>query len=353
MQTVELFVGIDYHRRKVQVCAMDAQGRVVLNRSCGSTPVEVAELLRGRGPVRRAALEACSGAASFGEALREMTGWQVELADAATVHRVKPVHDKSDRSDAHVLADLCRVNYLPRVWLPGEPVRDLRAVVQYRAGLVATRKQVKQRILATMREVRLEEPGRGRWSKKWLSWLRTTDRLSPMRRWIVDQHLADLDGLNARLLDAERQLGEMLKGDAIAERLLAMPGIGLVTASVLRAFVDRFDRFRSGKQLARYCGVTPRNASSGDRVADAGLVRRCEPLLKTAVIELAQRLRRYDPRWQAMSSRMAKACKPASVVVGAIANRWTRQLHHKMVALEKQIEAQASASALASSPVLV
>ncbi len=41
---------------------------------------------------------------------------------------------------------------------------------------------------------------------------------------------------------------------------------------MLRAEIGRFDRFGSGKQLARFCGLSPRNASSGTRQADAGLV---------------------------------------------------------------------------------
>ena len=47
------------------------------------------------------------------------------------------------------------------------------------------------------------------------------------------------------------------------------------------------DRFRNGKQLARYCGLTPCNRSSGDREADAGLVRQANPELRRVLIEAA------------------------------------------------------------------
>jgi transposase len=105
----------------------------------------------------------------------------------------------------------------------------------------------------------------------------------------------------------------------------------------MRAIIGRFDRFANGKQLARFCprlwAVTPCNASSGQRVADSGMVRAGDRQLKSVggvVIEAAQRLARYDPRYKEMSQRLRGRGKPASVVVGAVANRWVRWLHHQM-----------------------
>ncbi|MBY0308773.1 MAG: IS110 family transposase, partial [Phycisphaerales bacterium] len=69
-----------------------------------------------------------------------------------------------------------------------------------------------------------------------------------------------------------------------------------VTAWTMRALIGRFDGFSTGKQLARFCAVTPRNASSGHRVADSGMVKAGDPQLKSVLIEAAQRLRCYDPR---------------------------------------------------------
>ena len=76
-----------------------------------------------------------------------------------------------------------------------------------------------------------------------------------------------------------------------------------MTAWTLRAEVGRFDRFRSGKQLARFCGLSPKNASSGQRQADAGLIRAADPQLRTVLIEAAHRLARLDPRWWALAGR--------------------------------------------------
>jgi transposase len=104
----------------------------------------------------------------------------------------------------------------------------------------------------------------------------------------------------------------------------------MVTAWALRAEIGRFDRFRTGKQLARYCGLSPRNASSGQRPADAGLIKAGSELLRATLIEAAHRLIRFDPRWAALGAKLRSAGKPGSVVAAAVANRWVRWLFHQV-----------------------
>ena len=103
-----------------------------------------------------------------------------------------------------------------------------------------------------------------------------------------------------------------------------------MTAWTLRAEVGRFDRFRSGKQLARFCGLSPKNASSGQRQADAGLIKAGNPQLRATLIEAAHRLVRFDLRWAELGLRLREAGKPSCVVIAAVANRWVRWLFHQM-----------------------
>lgn len=92
-------------------------------------------------------------------------------------------------------------------------------------------------------------------------------------------------------------------------------------------------RFRSGKQAARFCGLTPRNASSGLKQADAGLVCASNAALRAVLIETAHRLMRYDPRWSTLGQSLKARGKPGSVTAAAIANRWVRWLHHQLLPL--------------------
>lgn len=332
MENVPVFVGLDYHSRSVQVCVMDAAGAVLVNRSCGNSVLEIGGAIGGGRTVRRAAIESCCGAADLTEALIKDLSWPVSMAHPGYVARMKHNPDKTDYADAKMLAELSRAGLIPPVWLPPQNVRELRLLVRLRADLVKSVRSVKTRLLAVLRQQRIAEPGTfGRWCRKWLTWLDGKDcTLSEQGRFAVEVYLEELAALRARIGKVEARLRAATTGDAIVARLLQIKGVGEVTAWTMRALIGRFDRFTSGKQLARFCAVTPRNASSGQRVADSGMIKAGDPQLKSVVIEAAQRLRRWAPRWQALSASMSARGKPASVIVGAIANRWLRGLYHQM-----------------------
>ena len=103
-----------------------------------------------------------------------------------------------------------------------------------------------------------------------------------------------------------------------------------MTAWVMRAFIGRFDRFKRSRQLSRYCGLSPANASSGRKQADAGLINGCNKVLRLTIIQAAHRLVRTSGRWKQLAESMKKRGKPANVIACAVANRWMRKVHHAM-----------------------
>ncbi len=163
-----------------------------------------------------------------------------------------------------------------------------------------------------------------------MGWLQKTDELSAEGRWVVDCHVERLVSLDRQIATVGKHLSQMTAEDVVVTRLLKFRGIGEVTAWVIRAEIGRFDRFRSGKQLSRFCGLSPRNASSGNRQADAGLVKAGSNLLRATLIEAAHRLIRWDGRWRALAGKWSRAGKPGSVIAAAVANRWMRWLFHQM-----------------------
>jgi transposase len=329
-----LSVGIDYHPGSVQVCVLDPAGNVLANQSCADDWRPIARLAARHGTVRRAAVEACCGSADLAEELIHEARWPVDLAHPGLVRRMKNSPDKHDRGDAHVLADLQRVGYLPRVWLAPAAVRELRRLVRFRQQLADRRRDVKLRIGATLRDLRLAAPaGATRWTKPWMAWVAAV-AVDESTRWVLDEHLLELRQLGERIALAERRLARKTAADPVVRRLLEQPGIGPVTAWVIRAEVGRFDRFARAKQLCRFCGLTPCNASSGERQADRGLVHAGNPLLKSVLIEAAHRLARHDGRWRALYGKLRAAGKPACVALAAVANRWVRTLFHQMNAVD-------------------
>jgi transposase len=327
MSTVPLYVGLDYHQSSIQVCAMDGTGRVLLNRACENRWQAVGDLVLTAGAPVRVALEACTGAADLAQELVDLAGWSVDLAHTTYVARMKRQPDKTDYSDARLLADLTRVGYLPRVWLPPRYIRDLRRLVSLRHSLVDQRRNLKLRLTGLLRDHRVRTPY-GRWTKPWRAWVQAPDTLPAVGRLIAGEVLQQLEDVAARIGRVEEQMGLFSAGDPIVTYLRTRPCIGPVTAWVLRAAIGDVSRFHNGKQLAHYCGLSPANASSGKRVADAGLISTGDPHLRATLIELAHRLRRTQPRWQAFGQALAGRGKPGSVIAAAIANRFIRQEYH-------------------------
>lgn len=328
-----VFVGLDYHAKSVQVCVLDREGKVLLNRSCGNDQETIANTVSlwcGQGTVVQAAIESCCGAANLAEELIGKAGWIVNLAHPGYVNRMKQNPDKTDFSDARLLADLQRVGYLPKVWMAPEDVRELRRLVRYRHQLAGDRRNLKLRIRAALREGRIVTPNCTAWTKLWLKWLRETAPLSTQTRWVIDKQLQRLSEVQQEINEVEQRLKGLSQDDEVVQRLLAQPGIGLVTAVTIRAEIGRFDRFRSGKQLAKFCGLSPRNASSGERQADAGLIKTGNRELRTVLIEAAHRLARHDEQWIKLHGRLRARGKKGSVIAAAVANRWVRKLYHQM-----------------------
>jgi transposase len=332
MCSLPVFAGLDYHDEQVQVCVLDQQGKVKLNRRFANDARRIHEAVAREGVVSRAAIEACCGAANLAEELISRFAWPIDLAHPGYVARLKQSPDKTDLGDARLVADLARVGYIPKVWLAPKYIRQLRALTRYRQQLVRERRDAKLRVRALLRENRQRPPeGVNAWTKAWLRWI---DELPcpPEDRWLLEQHLLQIKQLGERITIAEKRLAQVTADDPVVRRLLEEQGVGLVTAATLRAEIGRFDRFRNGKQLARFCGVTPRNASSGQRQADAGLIQAGNPELRRVLIELAHRLVwRCKGRWWKLACELMQRGKPRNVVVAAVANRWVRALHHEML----------------------
>lgn len=332
MSSVTVFVGLDYHQSGVQVCIMNVEGRVLLNKKVRNRVSVIARVIQGVGRSAGVAIESCCGAADLGEKLHRSAGWSISLAHPGFVARMKQNPDKTDYADALLLADLLRVGYLPKVWLAPEEIRRLRRTVRYRQQLVDTRRNVKLRIRALLRENRLRCPGKvSAWTKAWLAWVQKSDGLHNEDRWLMNQHLQDVQHLSERIAEVEQRLKKQADGDAVIKKLMSFDSIGLVTAVTMRAEIGRFDRFGSGKQLARFCGLSPRNASSGERQADAGMIRAGNPQLRAVLIQLAHRLVwRHGGRWERLIHNMFRRGKPRNVVIAAVANRYMRWLYHQM-----------------------
>src|SRR5215204_5111927 len=149
---VMLYAGLDLSRKRLDFRLLDQAGETV---EVGAAPPD-ADGLRGLasrvarfGEPVRAAIESMNGARFVHDQL-EQAGWQVEIADALKVKGLAPLACKTDRIDAWVLAELCRRELVPAIWLPDPQVRAERERARWRLHLVRHRSSLKQRVHAVL-----------------------------------------------------------------------------------------------------------------------------------------------------------------------------------------------------------
>jgi hypothetical protein len=140
------YVGLDVHKRVVEVCIVDGKGNVVhrerfaLNRRTLKT--FATRVLR---PTDHVALEATTNCWAVADALRPHVA-RVLVSNPMATKAIAQAKVKTDKVDAHVLAQLLRCDFLPEVWQPDEATRRMRELTGRRSALVGQRTAMRNRI---------------------------------------------------------------------------------------------------------------------------------------------------------------------------------------------------------------
>ena len=126
----------------------------------------------------------------------------------------------------------------------------------------------------------------------------------------------------------ENQLERIAGQMPPVELLLTIPGIGLLTATALVAFLGDIRRFPSGRHLASYLGLTPREYSSGLKRNLGRIAKRGDGSLRTMLIHGARSVlvharRRQPDRLRQWANDLAKTHVQNKVAV-AVANKLAR-----------------------------
>jgi transposase len=151
------YLGIDWAYRRAAWCAKNSGGDVLDEGVIPADEDGLAKLVVRLGSEVRACVEMMSGAIWVRDRL-QAAGWQVEVADARKVKGLAPLACKTDKVDARVLAELCRRDLVPAVWLPCLDDRALRERLNRRMHLVRMRTMARNRIHGVLTQWGLKIP---------------------------------------------------------------------------------------------------------------------------------------------------------------------------------------------------
>ena len=175
---------------------------------------------------------------------------------------------KSDPIDSLAVARAALeegIDTLPVAALEG-PAREIKLLLDHREDLVGerTRIQCRLRWLLHDRWPELELPtgclDRMVWLDRLAGRLARSSQDADVR--VMRDQLRRLKELTRRAASIERELLLLVPG--LQPRLLALPGVGALTAAKLIAEIAGIERFRNPAKLARLAGIAPIPAQSGN-----------------------------------------------------------------------------------------
>lgn len=224
-------------------------------------------------------------------------GYTVSVVNPVRIKRYaesRLSRNKTDASDAALIADFCRTQQ-PEAWTPPPPEQqELQALM---------------RRWETLTEMRQQEVNR-----------RQAGIPSPTVLETINAHIAFLDQQRAQVwqrvqdhLDQHPHLRQQ------RDLLTSIPGIGNLTACRLLAEIGDIDAFDSARQLAAFAGLSPRQHRSGSSVRHPTRLSKCgTSRLRRALYFPAMVAQRHNPILRTFAQRLLDAGKAKLAVLAAV-----------------------------------
>lgn len=298
-KVAQFFVGIDLHAVVVQVCVVDASGEVVRQKRWRCHDLaegrQVIDYLKQWRRGGRYVVEAIGLNRWFVNAC-QAEGFDIVVADPRKLG-LKSSGQKTDRRDALELARRLRLGDIDehaRTYYPSEQEYGRRKLIRTRLALKGQRLQVENQIRGLLRAYKHDRlPGRLS-SRRNLARLRQLTWQTPELELCLESWFEVLQKLTDRLSILDLRIRE-LSQEPLAQLLQEqLPSVGPLTSVTLLAEVGDWGRFKNRRAVAKYPGLVPRVAQSGDRSHNGRLVKAGNRHLRWLLGQWAVRLLARD-----------------------------------------------------------
>ncbi len=279
-------------------------------------------------PLAMVVMEACGSAHYWGRKLQAL-GHRVILLPP---HHVRPYvrRNKTDRADAKGILEASRNEEIRPVPVKSVDQQVITALHRLRSGWMRERTARLNALRGLLRELGLFIPVGAREVVPAV-WALIEDADSEMPealRPVFADACREIREIEARVKTVERQLESMAEQLPGVTHLRTIPGIGLLIATALVAFIGDIRRFPSGRHLASYLGLTPREYSSGLKRNLGRISKRGDGYLRTLLIHGARSVlvhaqRQQPDRLRQWAHDLAKTHVHNKVAV-AVANKLAR-----------------------------
>ena len=255
-------LGIDIAKTIFHLIGLDERGHEILNKKVSRS--HLTKTIQNLPPCR-IAMESCGSANYWGREFLKM-GHEVMLIPP---QYVKPFvrKNKNDANDARAICEATLRPTIPTVPVKMEDSQDLQSLHRSRQLLIEFRTATINHIRGILLEYGIvlgQSP-----KKVWEEVERLVNDLecglSPSLRETLRGMGAELAELELKLEDFDAWIENLAKRHPVCKRLMTVPGVGVLSATVLVALVGDSFRFKNGRHFAAYLGLVPRQHSSGGK----------------------------------------------------------------------------------------
>jgi transposase len=279
-------VGIDLAKSVFQICAMNRAGRVVKTKR-----LKRAELMKFIVQLNPCliGMEACASSNFWAREFIKC-GHSVKMISP---QYVKPFvkTNKNDFNDAEAIAEAVQRPTMRFVPIKSIEQLNVQALHRVRSRIVAAKVALMNEMRGLLGEYGIIRP-------TGIAKLRTElpkliedaadERLTQILRDLVSELYDELLQVEKRLKRFDQKIDAVHRASEISKRLAAIDGVGVLTATAMLAAVGDAKNFKSGRQMAAWLGLVPRQHSSGSKTHLMGISKRGDTYLRQLVIHGAR-----------------------------------------------------------------
>ncbi|MEO8407404.1 MAG: IS110 family transposase [Oxalobacteraceae bacterium] len=338
MDTVSM-VGIDLGKASFHLHGQDKRGRMVFRKKFTRKQLlEFFSNFHGCTVV----MEACAGAHHMARKLAEF-GHQIKLISPQFV-RPFVKSNKNDFVDAEAICEAASQPSMRFVTPKTASQQTLSALHRVREALIKNRTGTINQIHGFLLEFGISLPV-GQATIKRLPATLAEHALPTRLVAILERLHAHYKYLDEQVSEIEKELRLQLADDDIGQRLLTIPGIGPITASVLAADMGDGKQYGCSRDFAASIGLVPRQYSTGGKANLLGISKRGDKNIRRLLVQCARSImQRADKRTDQLGEwiRAMLTRRHSNVVACALANKLAR-IAWAIVARNKMFEERALA----------
>lgn len=330
-------IGLDLGKSVFQVHGVDSQGAVVVQRR-----IVRARLLAffAKQPACLVGMEACAAAHHWARELQKL-GHRVKLMPP---RYVKPYvkRQKNDAADAEAICEAVTRPNMRFVEIKSSEQQGVLVLHRVRLMLMRQRIALSNAIRGHMAEYGLVAPVGRNGLQRLIAIIadHSDDRLPAMARASLIVLESQLQLLNEQVLENDRRVRTTARSTELGRRLMEVPGVGPLLASAMVASVPDPTAFRSGRDLAAWIGLVPRQNSSGGKEKLGGITKQGDRYLRQLLVVGALSVIRYAQQHGTKRPWLVSllARRSPRIAAVALANKMARMIWAMMMTGERYRE---------------